>query len=458
MTAPAGPPASTPEDALAAWVADLERGDIPAPVADRVRLLLLDAVASAVAGRTTAEVPAMEAAARAFGGDGETSVIGGAALAPAGAVLLNGYEVTAATICDVHRPILCHVTPVVVPPALAIAERLERSGAELLTALAAGMEVAIRVGLAMDYPHFRARGWHSPGVVGPFGGAAAAARLLDLDALATRHALALAGSQAAGTFAGLGSAQVKFHQARGAVSGLLAAIVAAEGIDGGARILGNPDGGLFATYADGGAPDRLLDELGERWELLDVSLRRWPAASALQPVVQACLELVAHGPLDEAARVEVALPATAYQMHGQTDWHDQLSAFQSARYVGAVVLRDGRCWLDQFSETARGDSALSHFATDRVSVSIDDSLPSGGAAVSIKDAAAKGRVGETRAVRVEIPLGDPRAMLDADAIAGKLRDAATGTPLAERADRLVELIVGLDRLPSVRTLTTALRA
>lgn len=443
---------TTPEDALAAWVADLERDDIPARVADRVRLLLLDAIASAIAGRTTAEMAAMEAAARAFSGDGDASVIGGGRLAPAGAALLNGYEITAATVCDVHRPTLCHVTPVVVPPALVVAERLDRSGAALLTALGAGMEVAVRVGLAMDYPRFRERGWHSPGVVGPFGGAAAAAHLLRLDARATRDALAFAGSQAAGTFAGLGSSQVKLHQARGAVSGLLAAMLAVEGLHGGERILSDPDGGMFATYADGGDPERLLDGLGDRWDLLDISLRRWPAASALQAVVQACLDLERDASGAQWAAAEIALPTSAYRMHGERHWHDQLSAFQSARYVAAVALRDGRCWLDQFSEQRLADPDVNAFAADHVSVSVDDTLPPGGAAVTVESAS-----GESRGVRVEVPLGDPRAPLGSDAIRSKLRDATAAGELAERVDGVVGLIEELDRLPSVRNLTSALR-
>jgi 2-methylcitrate dehydratase PrpD len=65
------------------------------------------------------------------------------------------------------RPNLCHVTPEVVPPALAAAEERGVSGRVLVTALAAGLETAVRVGVGIRYPAFRERGWHSPGVIGP---------------------------------------------------------------------------------------------------------------------------------------------------------------------------------------------------------------------------------------------------------------------------------------------------
>ena len=141
-----------PETRLASWISALERRDLPDDVVDRVKLLLLDAIASAAAGRSTVERPAIEEVGRATFGPGEATVIGGDSMSLAGATFVNGYQVTAATVCDVHRPTLCHVTPVVVPPALAVAEARETDGATFLAALAAGLETVVRVGLAADYP------------------------------------------------------------------------------------------------------------------------------------------------------------------------------------------------------------------------------------------------------------------------------------------------------------------
>ena len=117
---------------------------------------------------------------RALAQGAESSVIGGDHLSLAGATLLNAYLVTAVTMCDVHRETMTHVTPEVMPPALAIAERDGLSGRALLTAIAAGCEVTTRVGIGTDYPKFRARGWHGPGIFGPFGAAAAVGSLLEI--------------------------------------------------------------------------------------------------------------------------------------------------------------------------------------------------------------------------------------------------------------------------------------
>src|SRR3954469_10888001 len=162
---------ATPTAELARFVASLQYETLPERVRERVKDILLDTLASAVAGRQGDESKQIRAVAAALGSSKEATVIGGEPLSIAGATLLNGYLITAVTVCDVHRPTLCHTTPQVVPPALAIAERDAASGRALITAVAAGLESTVRVGLGTRYPSFRAKGWHSPGVIGPFGGA-----------------------------------------------------------------------------------------------------------------------------------------------------------------------------------------------------------------------------------------------------------------------------------------------
>src|SRR5579862_5967371 len=184
---------------LAKFAATLRYEDIPQRARDHCKNLLLDALACAFAGRCGEETGQVAAFAAALAQGSESSVIGGDHLSLAGATLLNAYLVTAVTMCDVHRATLTHVTPEVIPPALAIAERDGLSGCELLTAIAAGCEVTTRVGLGLDYPRFRARGWHGPGIIGPFGAAAAIGSLLGFDAGTMARAFGLAGSQAAGT-------------------------------------------------------------------------------------------------------------------------------------------------------------------------------------------------------------------------------------------------------------------
>ena len=106
-----------------------------------------------------------------------------------------------------------------------------------------------------------------PGVIGPFGAAAAAGRLLGFDEDTMARAFGLAGSQAAGTFAAWGTPTVKFHQCRGALSGLMAALLAQQGFLATREFLTTPDGGLYSTYfqtaacVKGGMPQTVQDML-----------------------------------------------------------------------------------------------------------------------------------------------------------------------------------------------------
>jgi 2-methylcitrate dehydratase PrpD len=186
--------AREPTQVLAEFAAALTYEAIPGRVRDACKDLLLDALACAVAGNQGEETHQLAALASGLAQSHESSVIGGERLSLAGACLLNGYLITAVTMCDAHRTTLTHVTPEVVPPALAIAERDGLSGRDLLVALAVGCEVTTRIGIGIDFPTFRARGWHGPGIFGPFGAAAAVGRLLHFDAETMARAFGLAGS------------------------------------------------------------------------------------------------------------------------------------------------------------------------------------------------------------------------------------------------------------------------
>src|SRR5262245_66175827 len=135
--------------ALAQFAAALRYDDLPAGVRDHCKNLPLDALVCALAGHQGEETDQVAAFAGALAQSNESSVIGGDHLSLAGATLLHGYLITAVTMCDAHRSTMAHITPEVVPPALAIGERDGLSGRDLLVAIAAGCEVTTRIGLGV---------------------------------------------------------------------------------------------------------------------------------------------------------------------------------------------------------------------------------------------------------------------------------------------------------------------
>jgi 2-methylcitrate dehydratase PrpD len=429
-----------PTTELARFTANLTYEALPVRVRERVKDLLLDAIACALAGVRGDEAAQIRTLARSLG-EGRSTVVGGESLSLPGAVLLNGYLITAVTACDVHRPTLFHVTPEVVPPALAVAEERDSSGQQLITALAAGLEVSVRTALGTNYPAFRARGWHSPGVLGPFGGAAAAGVLMGLDELRQRNAFALAGSQSAGTFAQWGTPTIKFHQSRGALSGLLAALLGETGFIAAKEILTNEDGGIYHAYSDGGNVDLAVGGLGERWELENISLRLWPLASSIQSIVTAIFDLIERYDLTPAQvkRVHIGLSDGVYRMHGTMGWEDRFRALLSAPYAAAVVLHDRLCWLEQFSPERISDPQLADFIRQRVVVENDPAVEGTGAVVQIETT-----TGEVHVDRRVAPKGDPSDPLTRDQIEAKFRVASREALSPSACNRVLALIGNLE--------------
>jgi 2-methylcitrate dehydratase PrpD len=431
---------------FADFVAATRLEDLAASARERARVVLVDTVASALMGGRSAEVPLIERLAVTVAGRGQSPVVGRPPLANAGAVLVNGYLVTATTVCDVYRPTLCHVTPEVFPPALAVGAERGATGADFLLAFALGLEITTRVGLGASYPAFRANGWHSPGVWGPFGGAAAAGKLLGLDARQMRNAFGLAGSQSAGTFAHWGTPTIKFHQSRGALSGYLAATLADTGFEAGADVLTAADGGLYRTYSDGGQPSLALDGLGVRWELERLSLRPWPLASSLQSVATALLHLVGTegARSGTVTRARVGLSRTVYDMHGSLPWDDRFHALLSAPFVTAVILADGACGLDQFTPERLKDGELDRYAREHVEVVVDETVPGTGAVVDLE--LTDGRLVQDRRA---VPHGDEQDPLSMADVRSKFLTAAEGILPDEAARRALDRLERIDEVQRI---------
>jgi 2-methylcitrate dehydratase PrpD len=442
--------------ALAKFAAALGYDDLPEHTREHCKNLILDALACAVAGHRGEETGQVAALASALAQSSEASVIGGGYLSLAGATLFNGYLITAVTMCDAHRATMTHVTPEIVPPALAIAERDGLSGRALLAAIAAGCEITTRIGISVDYPVFRARGWHGPGIFGPFGAAAAVGSLLKFDADAMARAFALAGSQAAGTFAAWGTPTVKFHQCRGALSGLLAALLAQQNFVATREFLTVKDGGLYNAYVNGGKPELATDALGKRYELENISLRLWPSATLIQGLNTALFDLIGKHRIDPARvrKVRIGLSKGAFDMHGGFNTYKaKFEALLSAHYTAAVILYDRALTLAQFEPARYDDPKLRGFAAEKVETYADAGLTGSQAKVDVAM-----DDGATFSATCEHPLGAPENPLSRAQIEQKFRSYAAGVlPETQIAD-VIKTVNRLEELGSVRKLMDVLRA
>ncbi len=441
-----------PTAELAGFVAGLSLEAVPAEVREHAKDLLLDAIGCQLAADHGDETSMFNAMLDAVGGDGPSTVVGDTRRrAMAAAVLLNSFRSTAVTACDVYAPADLHTTPEIVPPVIALAEREGTNGTDALLAVIAGLEVITRLARGFDYPEFRRRGWHSPGVVGPLAAAAASASVLGMSAEATTHAMAVAGSTAAGTWAASSTPTVKFHQSRASLTGFLSAMLAYEGFTGSSAILTHEQGGLFVAYAPGD-PERVVADLGSEWELERISLRLWPGGARLQPSMTAASQVADGIGWDEIDSVVVKVaPAMGAMQTWAARPKGTFAALASIPYAVAVTLRHGSPGVEHFGAASYEDPGIVAFL-DRITVKGDPGVPALGATVEVT-----GTDGRVRTASVETPKGHPRSPATRDELAAKVRRCAPDRMSSESVEELIRRVRGIEGEPNLHGILELVR-
>src|SRR5579884_1192706 len=275
---------------LAEFVAASRWDDVPAPVRHEAVRLLLNSVGCALGG---AGDPAMDLAIRALSpyfGPAQAGIIGRAERVDRlHAAFFNAVSANVLEYDDTHLPTVIHPGAPVVPAALALAEGRRVSGAELLHALVLGVEAECRVGNALMPNHYR-RGYHITASCGIFGAAAAAGKLLGLDAGRMAWAFGHAATQSAGLVESLGSMSKSIGVGNAARNGLAAALYAEAGVTAAEQAIEGRHGFAPVT-SDAPDPAKIVDGLGRRWEVLANAYKPYPCGVVLFPVIDACLAL-----------------------------------------------------------------------------------------------------------------------------------------------------------------------
>ena len=447
----------TPTETLANFATDLAPGDLSDTARTHARNLLVDSIACALAADFGDETEVYAGFAAAAGGEGDSTVIGSSrTLSPLGATLLNAYQITAATVCDTYVPAHVHITPEIVPPSLALVERDGLDGRTLLTAIAVGSEVAVRVASGIDYSVAGPRGWHMPGIVGPFGAAAAVGRLTGLTQLQMRNALGLAGSQSAGTWASWGTPTVKFHQSRGAASGLLAGLLAQTDFSSSADILTHADGGILNAYSNGGRPEAIVEGLGQHWEFEEIALRLWPGGTPLQPTLTSVFDLVAREEpvFDRIEKVTIGVSQDVHKAHARFDRpKGTFEALLSFHFAVASALRDRAFWLTSVSADKIDDPALASFIAEKVDLVVDGHLTRESSHVSLQM-----KDGSHLSARADAAKGTRGNPVSTDDLRAKFGHCAAGRLSEDEAAELLDLLLNVDEAADLGRLFQLLRA
>ncbi len=249
---------------------------------------------------------------------------------------------------DLHRSSILHPGPVIVPAAVALAEKLGASGEALLTAIVRGYEATIRIGAALGTTHYEY--FHNTSTCGTFGAAAAAASLLNLDADKTAHALANAGSRTGGLWQMRHAAceTKSLHNIVAAQTGVQAALMAAQGVRGPMQLLEGPQG-LFAAMSKMSNPHAVIDDIDANWRIHEVSFKPWPACRHAHPVIDAALAVRASVDVNAIKKIEIETYKSALDFCNKPMPATEHEAKFSLQHCAAVVLVNGKPALDDFA-------------------------------------------------------------------------------------------------------------
>lgn len=336
---------------LAEMASKLAVETLPEPARHNARRTLANSLALSAGAATHPAVQVVARGLRCFGGTGVATVLGTSELRPgAHAALVNGMAAHVEDFDDTHLETVVHPGAPVVPAALAAAELTLASGATLLAGVAAGVEVASRVGLALGPAHFD-RGWHLTGTAGHVGAAAAAARVLGLDPLATRDALAFAAVQAAGLQEALGTMVKALHAGKAAADGFLAAMMAAEGLHGPPAPLEGRRG-LLALASPEADLERAQRDLGRTWELARNAFKPYACGIVSHPIIDAAVALGEQLGRDASSvrTVTVRVNPVVLDVMGVTEPTTGLQSKFSAYHCFAVGFIDGVAGPAQYTD------------------------------------------------------------------------------------------------------------
>jgi 2-methylcitrate dehydratase PrpD len=413
---------------------------------------LLDTIGVALAG---AMEPVSRIAQRVveLDGSGPCRVLGTTLHAsPGNAALANGTAAHALDYDDMCFVSLAHPSAPLVSAALAAAETAGASGPALLDAYVVGFELEGRLGRAMNPRHYQ-RGWHCTSTLGTIGAAAAAARLLGLDAKAAGHALAIAASEASGLKENFGTMVKPLHAGLAARNGVLAAQLAKAGLTASAAAIDGPQGFLAAMDSEHAALDGVVGDLGTRWEILDtgITVKLYPSCAGTHPALDALLDLKRREGFsgDDVEAVEIGVDPIVPTILIYDRPSTGLEAKFSMPFCAAAAIVRGRVGLETFHASEITDPAIVAMQA-RVMMRIDPALDASAAPLTQARVTVRLRDGRVLTACANGARGYPDRPAGNEELAEKFMSCATQAMSAAQAVETLAALRGIESASDVR--------
>jgi 2-methylcitrate dehydratase PrpD len=372
------------------------------------------------------------------------------------AALANGVAAHAHDYDDMCFVSLAHPSCGLVPAVLAAGELTGATGSAVLDAYIVGFEIECRLGLVMNPQHYHERGWHCTSSIGTLGAAAAAARLLGLDAASTVHALGIAASMACGVKENIGSMVKPLHAGMAARNGVTAARLAAAGFVASEQSIDGPQGYLVAMDSQK-PPSALVDvtaDLGSRWEILDsgVTVKLYPSCAATHPPLDALLRLKRQHNFtaEDIAAIDVEVDSMTPRLLIHSRPSTALEAKFSMPFCAAAAIVFGHPTLETFAIERIRDprvQAVLPKVSLRANPAFDTAAPlsQAGVSVRLKD-------GRTLTDRADGARGYPGRLSD-DELHTKFLACAQRSLSKDASIKVLDALRAIETMPDIAELT-----
>ena len=443
---------------LAEFVVKTSLEDCPSEAVGRVRRAALDTLGVMLAGATEPVARIVRRVVRAEGAIALATVVGTTLkTSPGWAALANGAAGHAHDFDDTNFALLGHPSVPLLSTALAAAEAEMGDGRALVLGYVVGFEVDVALGTALNPDHYT-RGWHTTSSIGTLGCTAAAARIMGLDVVQTRNALAIAASHASGLKENFGSMTKPYHAGHAARNGILAAQLAREGLTASETALEGRQGYVSAFGASHGL-DQALEGLGRSWHLLGsgIAVKPYPSCALTHSAIDALIELRAEHRLRprDIAAVQVGVNRVVPDVLAHPRPTTALERKFSMQFCAAAALVEGRVDFGSFTDGEVANPEMRELM-GRITMVVDPGLPEGVEQHAWSRVTVQLRDGRTLSREARGARGHPDTPLSDAELREKFLACATAVLSTDEAEGVAEQLAHLEDIPDIRALTSRL--
>ncbi len=447
---------------IADWAAAATYDDLSPEAVAAAKVILYDSLGCAFGGYKTHDVSIMMKFHEEKGGTPEATIIGSGKKLPAiDAALLNALMIRALDYNDIYwKQDPSHPSDIISGP-LALGERLDKSGKDLLLAIAIGHEVEMRLCEA-GFPGIRERKWHHATLTA-FAAPYACGAIMGLNAEQITHAVGISGSRHA-TFGSVTAGHLTMMKNTvdplATQSGAFAAELALRGYEGPEHAIDGKEG-LFDAYGPDWKGEILVDGLGKSWRIPQCGLKAFPTEALTHAPLTAVIELVTENDLkpDEIETITVKTIARAADILSDPSKYNpqtRESADHSLPYCISVAVVDRAVVPSSFDENKIFDPTI-RAQLEKLKVVAEPKFEAMFPEKQPNEVSVTTTDGRTLVKYVEYPMGDPRHPISEQGLDAKFTSLAEGVFTTERQKEIKKAVFSMEN-HSIRELCELLKS